>query len=53
MELRKASRITFSSSGNWGKKLSGEENNSNFKVVELGVTVGYPFSCQSSLQKEG
>lgn len=45
MELRKVLRITFFSLGNWGKKLSGEENNFNFKVVEFGVIVGYSFSC--------
>lgn len=35
MELREASKIMFSSSGNRGKKLSGEENNFNLKNVAL------------------
>lgn len=55
MELKEASRIMFSSSGNRGVggELSGEENNFNFKDVELKVTIRYLVSCQSSSQKEG
>lgn len=52
MDVREASRIILSVPAN-EEKLSGEENNFNFKNTALEVTVGYLVICQNSLQKEG
>lgn len=52
VDVREASRIILSVPAN-EEKLSGEENNFNFKNTALEVTVGYLVICQNSLQKEG